>query len=172
MDYCNARSLQDGLDPAYEVNGASVSWDQDANGYRLPTEAEWEYACRAGSSSAFHNGGITVTECSPVEPNLKEIGWYCGNASSVPHAVRKKAPNAWGLYDMSGNVCEWCWDWYAGYPAGPVIDPTGPESNPLRVLRGGAWISRAADNRSARRVAFYPVQFKDYLGLRVARWVP
>ena len=139
----------------------NVSWDdiqsfitamnQRGDGtYRLPTEAEWEYAARAGSTSAFANGGISVTDCS-YDPNLDAMGWYCGNASSTTHSVGGKQPNAWGLYDMHGNVWEWCQDWYGGYPTGAVTDPTGPSSGSDRVLRGGSWSYRARNGRSAGR---------------------
>ncbi|MCP4213802.1 MAG: formylglycine-generating enzyme family protein, partial [bacterium] len=121
--------------------------------YRLPTEAEWEYACRSGSSSAFANGGITYTDYSPVDPNLDLIGWYYGNSDTgsgyKPQPVGGKDPNAWGLYDMHGNVFEWCQDWGEPYPRGNVTDPTGPASGSFRVLRGGGWLYRAEYCRSA-----------------------
>ena len=170
VDYCNALSALESLDPAYEVNGTNVSWDQSANGYRLPTESEWEYACRAGSATAFYNGGISETNCN-LDPNLDQIGWYCGNASSKTHDAGQKLPNAWGLYDMSGNVREWCWDWYGAYP-GPVTDPVGPDSGARRVLRGGSWSSIARGCRSAYRDNFDPDYRYHLLGLRPASSAP
>jgi formylglycine-generating enzyme required for sulfatase activity/energy-coupling factor transporter ATP-binding protein EcfA2 len=126
--------------------------------YRLPTEAEWEYTARAGSASAFANGDISETECGE-DPNLTVMGWYCGNSNSSPHPVAKKQPNAWGLYDMHGNVWEWCADGYDDYPQPSVSDPTGPDSGGLRVLRGGGWYDDARGCRSADRA-------RDFSGLR------
>ena len=158
------------MDPAYEVNGTHVSWDQLANGYRLPTESEWEYACRAGSTTAFYNGGITRLICN-IDPNLDQIGWYCGNASAKTHEVAEKLPNAWGLYDMSGNVEEWCWDWYGVYP-GTETDPVGPDSGAWRVKRGGSWNGSAQGCRSATRDRAGPGYSIQYLGFRPARSAP
>jgi len=115
--------------------------------YRLPTEAEWEYAARAGSKTAFANGDISETECG-YDSNLDAIGWYCGNASKT-HPVAQKQPNAWGLYDMHGNIFEWCQDWLGNYPSGSATDPTGPSGGSRRVLRGGSygfytWVCRSA----------------------------
>ena len=177
VNYCNALSALEGLDPAYEVNGTNVSWDSSANGYRLPTNAEWEYACRAGTTTAFYNGGITDIECA--DPNLEQIAWYCGNNWPIgpiedygTKDVGQKLPNAWGLYDMNGNVYEWCWDWKADYPAGPVTDPVGPDSGELRVMRGGSWYNHARQCRSASRASWYPELHYRHLGLRPARSTP
>ncbi len=137
-----------------------VSWD-DAQAYvdemnrmgegtySLPTEAQWEYAARAGSTTAFYNGGIKVF--SGYDPNLDAIGWYGYNSDNKTHPVGQKSPNAWGLYDMSGNVLEWCRDWYGDYPSSAVTNPTGPLSGPFRVRRGGSWLYFSAYCRSAFR---------------------
>lgn len=118
--------------------------------YRLPTEAEWEYAARAGSTTAFANGDITRKE---DDPNLDVMGWYRFNSDRRTHPVARKQPNAWGLYDMHGNVWEWVQDRYGKYPSGSVTDPEGPNEGPeqgsQRVLRGGslfvdAWVCRSA----------------------------
>ena len=157
-----------------------VSWDdtqkfirqlnrlEGENNYRLPTEAEWEYACRAGSKTAFANGAISVIECG-YDPNLNTIGWYCGNARKKVHPVAQKNPNAWGLYDMHGNVFEWCQDWYGDYPSGSVTDPIGPLSGSYRVFRGGGWNFGARLCRSADRLSFTPGHRFGFLGFRLLR---
>ncbi len=104
-------------------------------GYRLPTEAEWEYACRAGSTTAFANGEITEGRC--MDPVMDQIGWYCGNVVYYDWTPALKIPNQWGLYDMHGGYAEWCWDWNAPYPVGPVTDPVNPHPFSGRILRGG-----------------------------------
>jgi formylglycine-generating enzyme required for sulfatase activity len=118
--------------------------------YRLPTEAEWEYACRAGTTTRFSYGH---------DLNYSQLGnyaWYASNSGSTTHAVGLKPPNAWGLYDMAGNVSEWCLDWYGGYLGGSVIDPTGAASGSDRVIRGGCWYSDGRDCRSANRGNYAP----------------
>jgi formylglycine-generating enzyme required for sulfatase activity len=133
--FCNARSIQEGLKPCYNTN----TWECDfsADGYRLPTEAEWEYACRAGTSSRFYFGD------SPGE--LKNYAWFDSNSQSKPHPVGQRKPNAWGLYDMEGNVWEWCNDFYGTkyFRESPEENPRGPQKGEKRVLRGGAWSSSA-----------------------------
>lgn len=116
--------------------------------YRLPTEAEWEYAARAGSNTAFANGDIIETQCKH-NPNLDKMGWYCGNSGSKTHPVAQKEPNNWGLYDMHGNVYEWCQDLLYFYPSS-VTDPVGTTGS-YRVTRGGSWSSITKDCRSANR---------------------
>lgn len=157
----------------------SLSWDPAANGYRLPTEAEWEYACRAGTSTAFYTGGISTVLCQPRDPALDDAGWYCGNSGSQAfqstHDVAQKRANAWKLYDMSGNVWEWCWDIYGPYPTAEVIDPTGaapPADSTVteyRVLRGGGWDSAPNLCRSASRRRAIPGGRADNVGFRIAR---
>jgi formylglycine-generating enzyme required for sulfatase activity len=159
----------------------SVSWSdiqefltrinaQSADGhtYRLPTEAEWEYAARAGSEAAFCDGDITAPE--GIDPILNTVGWYANNSDANysgcfelddgrcvgPQPVGSKTPNAFGLYDMHGNVWEWCSDLYGNYPSGSVTDPTGPSSGVIRVLRGGSWHYGAGDCRLANRGRIEP----------------
>ena len=138
------------------------------NRYRLPTEAEWEYACRAGSITGFANGSITQTGCGH-DANLDVMGWYCGNSGKKPHPVAQRKPNAFGLYDMHGNIWEWCQDWYGIYPSGHVSNPTGPSSGSCRVLRGGGWHEDVEGCRSAIRVGRSPGSRAGTIGFRLAR---
>jgi formylglycine-generating enzyme required for sulfatase activity len=179
VQFCNALSLQEGLTPAYTIHGpdGDVTWNQDAEGYRLPTEAEWEYACRAGSTSAFANGPITSIGCSPLDPNLDAMGWYCGNRDWVdgPAEVGQKQANPWGLHDMHGNVWEWVWDCYrADYQNLPSVNPVHDvASEAFRVLRGGSWSTRVALYcRSAYRAYSSPSSGARYLGFRPVRTAP
>jgi formylglycine-generating enzyme required for sulfatase activity len=129
--------------------------------YRLPTEAEWEYAARAGTLTRFYYGddsGYT---------GLDNYAWYPGNSSSTTHPVAEKAPNAWGLYDMAGNVWEWCQDWAGTYPGGSLINPQGPSSGSNRVFRGGGWADSALNCRSARRFNQNPANSYRTRGFRV-----
>jgi formylglycine-generating enzyme required for sulfatase activity len=121
----------------------------DCSGYRLPTEAEWEYAARGGTTTATYAGELTARDCS--DGTLRSIAWFCGNARDTTHPVGTKIPNAYWLYDMLGNVWEWCHDWYGDYPTGPSTDPTGPVSGPNRVVRGSSWIDSARYLRAANR---------------------
>ena len=131
--------------------------------YRLPTEAEWEYACRAGTTTRWCFGDD--------EAALAKYAWYDGNSRNATHPVGQKRPNAWGLYDMHGNVWEWCADWYAEdyYGQSPPDDPTGPSSGTDRVLRGGSWFSSPGSPRSANRDRDRPGNRGHYDGFRVAR---
>jgi formylglycine-generating enzyme required for sulfatase activity len=146
-----------------------VSWTMiqnylSATGMRLPSEAEWEYACRAGTATAFHNG-------SNDDAAAGTIAWYGPNSVSQTHAVGGKVANALGLHDMSGNVCEWVNDWYDGsyYWVSPSTNPLGPVSGTYRVLRGGSWQNADANVRSSRRAAGVPSYAADTDGFRVAR---
>ncbi|MEI2722979.1 MAG: SUMF1/EgtB/PvdO family nonheme iron enzyme [Verrucomicrobiota bacterium] len=137
VKFCNDRSTLEGFTPCYDLK----TWECNfaANGYRLPTEAEWEYACRAGSTSPFFFGYEAK--------ELKLCAWFEGNADSKPHPVGQRQPNRWGLHDMAGNVWEWCHDFYGVkyYRNSPKDNPHGPLQGEKRVLRGGAW-SSSADN--------------------------
>lgn len=129
--------------------------------YRLPTEAEWEYACRAGSTTAFCFGNDMGT--------LAEHAWFGPNSIDWSHQAGQKKPNAWGLYDMHGNVWEWCQDWYSIYPSEPVRDPKGPPSGSHRVSKGGSWRSAARFCRSAHRYGVDPDYRRPTRGFRLAK---
>jgi formylglycine-generating enzyme required for sulfatase activity len=162
VEYCNKLSVKEGLTPAYRGSGDSISCDFNASGYRLPTEAEWEYAARGGNKDSMsyeYSGGNSVDALS----------WYSSNSGSRTHTVGTKAPNSLGLYDMSGNVWEWCWDWYGNYSSGSQTDPRGASSGTYRVLRGGSWSYGAGNLRSAYRSDYTP-SYRNYnLGFRLVR---
>jgi len=134
---------------------------EGGNKYRLPTEAEWEYACRAGSTTRFFFGDD--------DSLLREYAWYMSNSEGRPHRVAQKNPNDWSLYDTHGNVWEWCQDWKWNYPSGAVTDPTGPTGGSYRVKRGGSWNFPPKGVRSAIRVGDYPNNHHNVLGFRVLR---
>ncbi len=142
-----------------------VSWEDAVAfcdrvpGLRLPTEAEWEYGCRAGTTTRFHSGDR--------EEDLAAAGWYRGNSNETTQPVGQKNANSWGLYDMHGNVWEWCADWYGAYPPGEALDPPGPVSGTERVLRGGSWLSLPEESRSGSRVGCEPGDRDDDHGFRV-----
>ncbi len=166
--YCNDRSLAERLEPCYDEE----TWDCNfaANGYRLPTEAEWEYACRAGTSTQYSFGNNKA--------KLRTYGWYVDNSSGKTHPSGQKQPNPWGLYDMHGNVAEWCNDYYAEnyYSQSPEKDPKGPEDGKERVLRGGSWKSGAETCRSAYRTSDPSINdtclASDAIGFRCVRNAP
>jgi formylglycine-generating enzyme required for sulfatase activity len=147
--FCNALSRRDGFTPAYRLDGddEGVAWETSADGYRLPTEAEWEYACRAGTTGPRHG-------------TLDEIAWYRGNSQERIHDVGGKQPNAWGLHDMLGNVWDWCWDVYDAEVYGSY-----------RVLRGGGWFDEHWSCRASARRRSHPGYQVDDVGFRLARSV-
>jgi formylglycine-generating enzyme required for sulfatase activity len=184
IEYCNKRSIKEGLTPAYTIDKSrrdpnnkheydnvkwAVTWNRGGNGYRLPTEAEWEYACRAGSTAPFSTGSNITTSQANYDGNNP----YNGNAAGVYRVktweVGSGAANAWGLYDMHGNVWEWCWDWFGDYGSGAQSDPSGAVSGSNRVLRGGGWRSDARYLRSAFRDSNTPeIRYYNY-GFRLVR---
>ncbi len=149
-----------------------VSWDdaqaflrwlsgKGDGAYRLPTEAEWEYACRAGTTTAFNFGDDVA--------RVGDYAWIGANSGYTTHLAGQKRPNAWGLYDMHGNVWDWCQDWLGDYPSGAVLDPAGGTSGEIRVIRGGSWHSPAGYCRSAMRRYYSPDSRNISLGFRVVR---
>lgn len=166
IDYANALSTATGLEPCYVREGDTVdvtAFDHNpylCEGFRLPTEAEWEYAYRAGTSTAWH--------CGDDEACVDAISWYSDNALGRTHAVGSKAANSWALYDMAGNVFEWVWDRYEMHLSGPVTDPLG-EGSFMRVARGGSFLGLTRDVRAARRGARAPDLTTVDHGFRIAR---
>lgn len=155
LHFCNLLSEKLGLKKVYTIDGEDVKPDFKANGYRLPTEAEWEYACRAGTNGKRYG-------------DIDEIAWYDKNSNGSTQGVGKLKPNAWGLYDMLGNVWEWCWDWHGDYPKGNRRDWRGPEAGSRRVSRGGSWVSSAGNCASAFRHCDDPGYHVGRVGFRLA----
>ena len=168
--FCNMLSMKEGLSPAYSINGSTdpsnwgsvptnsnATWNAveivaGSKGYRLPTEAQWEYACRAGTTTAYNTGSDSFTY---------DTGWYNNNSLDTTHEVGKKNPNTWGLYDMHGNVFEWCWDWYGNYGA--------QSSGTRRVIRGGYYNGTGRQMRSAYRSSHVPGTGESFIGFRLVR---
>lgn len=180
VHFCNAMSTEAGLTPAYVIDGESITWDRSADGYRLPTEAEWEYACRAGTTTPFN----TIHATGPEEANyyghypyeIEENYFDDSVLETRPGRYRQTtvdvtsfAPNPWGLYNMHGNVNEWCWDLYGAYDPENTVDPTGAETGTRRVYRGGGWNDFGKNLRSAYRAAGELNMTSYNLGIRLVR---
>lgn len=187
IKYCNLRSMNEGLMPVYSVSGSTdpEDWgevpylgedglsdpiwdaaicDWSANGYRLLTEAEWEYAARGASNDPdyLYSGSDTIDD----------VAWYGINSESTMHPVGGKAANELGIYDMSGNVFEWCWDWFGDYSSSPSVNPKGPESGLYRCLRGGCWsLYNEINCRVFYRTKYNPNYRYPTVGFRVCRSV-
>jgi formylglycine-generating enzyme required for sulfatase activity len=163
IEYCNKRSIKEGLMPAYSGSGENIKCDFTANGYRLPTEAEWEWAAKGGDKD------FMIYEYSGSN-SVDGMAWYGGNSGNWTHSVKTKEANGLGLYDMSGNVREWCWDWYrSGYSGSGQTDPTGAAGGPYRVGRGGSWSYGAQLVRSVYRDYYAPSDRSNDLGFRLVR---
>lgn len=174
VTFCNYLSDREGLARAYTYTGQTasgiVTCDFAADGYRLPTEAEWEYACRAGTTTDRYSGnGFSIDDTCGSEPTLEMIGWYCYNSGNQHKSCGLKQPNSLGLYDMIGNVAEWCWNWYENYTAEPVANPSGPVDGTLRTYRGGSAFETSLTNRAACRSSTHPMVSYSGLGFRIAR---
>jgi formylglycine-generating enzyme required for sulfatase activity len=190
--FCNRLSITEGLGPAYRINGSTdpaawgtvpttwrtvptnlkVAWDAveivaGSTGYRLPTEAEWEYACRAGTTTPFSTGKTITTDQANYGnyPDSTAAGEF--RETTTP--VGNFPPNAWGLYDMHGNVWEWCWDWHGDYPSEVQTNPAGLVSGSNRVFRGGSWRYDTRYLRSASRGFYAPDVYSFFLGFRLVR---
>ena len=177
LEFCNRLSIMEGLTPAYRISDSTnpddwgtsgtawdaVTIDSDSTGYRLPTEAQWQYAAKGGNPLAA--GWVGYTYAGSDNPN--DVAWY--NVSAT-HEVGRKAPNGLGIYDMSGNIVEWCWDWRGDYTSGIKTDPTGPEEGSYRVTHGGGWGHEARRIRIVNRNFYVPPYYRNIdLGFRVAR---
>jgi len=193
--FCNKLSILEGLNPVYSIDGSTdpavwiasnggtipttsrnATWDaavmdMGKNGYRLPTEAEWEYACRAGTTTPFNTGNNITTDQANYDGNYPYNGNVKGEYRGKTTPVGSFAPNAWGLYDMHGNVFEWCWDWYGSsyYSSSPAGNPTGPSTGSSRVVRGGYWSNIGQYLRSAYRSSNYPNNRDINRGFRLVR---
>lgn len=176
--YCNWRSQQEGLQEVYAINGEQVSANWNAGGYRLPTEAEWEYAAREGGQKVRFGDGQNTAD--PARINFNASADYKKEPYSVVGVYRGQtvpvgslnAANALGLHDMSGNVYEWCWDWYGNYPATAQTNPRGMDSGSSRVGRGGSWSGGPAFVRAANRDNNSPGYSVSGLGFRLASSLP
>jgi formylglycine-generating enzyme required for sulfatase activity len=175
--FCNKLSVMEGLSPVYGIDGktdpaqwgaiperSNKKWNavemvSGADGYRLPAEAQWEYACRAGTATAY-NSGAAISD---------DTGWYDANSGEKTHQAGLKPANAWGLYDMHGNVFEWCWDWNDDYSSEAQTDPTGAVFGAYRGIRGGSWDHPAWFVRSANRIFSAPSIRSSDTGFRLVR---
>ncbi|MDR0456062.1 MAG: formylglycine-generating enzyme family protein [Treponema sp.] len=187
--FCNKLSMKRGLNPAYRISGSTdpeewgaipvypssnAEWDaveivKEANGYRLPTEAQWEYACRVGTLTPFGTGENITADQANYDGRYPYKNYPQGAYRQTTTPVGSYEPNAWGLYDMHGNVWEWCWDWHGSYAGGKQTDPQGAVTGAYRVARGGSWNNNGRFLRSASRGSSAPAFRDTIIGLRIVR---
>ena len=165
-EFCNWKSREEGLEPCYTIKNRVkpvVTWNTGANGYRLPTEMEWEYIAKTGQDSAAHlySGGNSINT----------VAWYLDNAGERTHRVGTRQDNALGVYDLSGNVNEWCWNWFDElyYQQQPEDHPNGPENGEYKTVRGGAWRNSSKYCRVTSREGYLPAYQVNHIGFRLAR---
>ena len=169
IHYCNWLSAQEGLTPAYTINGTNVTPNWNANGYRLPTEAQWEYACRAGTTTPFYTGNNITTNQANYNGNNPYNDNAAGEHRERTTPVGTFEANPLGLYDMHGNVSEWCWDRFGTYTRRAQTNPVGPATGSYRVLRGGSWSGYGQGIRSAFRSYIDPSSMSYLTGFRLVR---
>jgi len=163
LRFANALSQRDGLEQCYLIRKGKLYWPKglDCSGYRLPTEAEWEYAAKSGYNHQFSGGDKAA-----------DVSWNWKNSSRVVHKVASKTHTEWGIYDMSGNVWEWVWDFYGDYGRDAQTDPYGPDYGDYRVRRGGSWFNGESEVRSASRLRRQPRSHFALIGFRLVRTAP
>jgi formylglycine-generating enzyme required for sulfatase activity len=171
VEFCNKKSELEGLQKCYSGEGEDIACDFSKNGYRLPTEAEWEYAARGGNLANgldLRNGNKTYYKYSGSN-TIDDVAWYSCNSGNKTHPVGRKQANELGIYDMSGNVCEWCYDRYVPYYNDSYIKQRSSLSSRTRINKGGAWIFDANNCRVAFRDSDYPDDSFDLIGFRLVR---
>jgi formylglycine-generating enzyme required for sulfatase activity len=172
VNFCNALSRKMGFPVAYTIRDTLVTWDHTSDGLRLPTEAEWEYACRAGTATVFNTGECLGTEQANYLGYDPQKGCPKGMWRGQAIEVGSFPPNQWDLDDMHGNISEWCWDRHGFQTTAAATDPRGPDRGGERIIRGGNWHELGRNCRSAARQKAFPVQRFTHVGLRLARSMP